>query len=47
MGIDATRKWPEEGYAGRWPDEIKMDQATKERVDAIWPRLRLDRAHKK
>ncbi|MGB7023416.1 MAG: menaquinone biosynthesis decarboxylase, partial [Candidatus Acidiferrales bacterium] len=22
MGVDATRKWPEEGFAGRWPDEI-------------------------
>jgi 4-hydroxy-3-polyprenylbenzoate decarboxylase len=41
MGIDATRKWPEEGYAGRWPDEIKMDEATKWRVDAIWQRLKI------
>ena len=32
---------PEEGYTGRWPDEIKMDSATKERVDAIWNQLRL------
>ena len=41
MGIDATRKWPEEGYTGRWPDEIKMDEATKGRVDAIWQRLKI------
>ena len=41
MGIDATRKWPEEGYYGRWPDEIKMDSATKGRVDAIWHQLKL------
>jgi 4-hydroxy-3-polyprenylbenzoate decarboxylase len=41
MGIDATRKCPEEGFAGRWPDEIKMDDATKKRVDAIWRRLGL------
>jgi 4-hydroxy-3-polyprenylbenzoate decarboxylase len=43
MGIDATRKWPEEGYAGRWPDEIKMDRATKKRIDNLWEQLKLDR----
>jgi len=47
MGIDATRKWPEEGYYGRWPDEIKMDSATKGRVDAIWHQLRLPGPKKK
>ena len=47
MGIDATRKWPEEGYEGRWPDEIKMDAATRGRVDAIWHQLKLDGAKKK
>jgi 4-hydroxy-3-polyprenylbenzoate decarboxylase len=47
MGIDATRKWPEEGYSGRWPDEIRMDKATKERVDAIWSQLQLGRTGKK
>jgi 4-hydroxy-3-polyprenylbenzoate decarboxylase len=41
MGIDATRKWPEEGYSGRWPDEIKMDSTTKRRIDTIWSQLRL------
>ncbi|MGA8145272.1 MAG: menaquinone biosynthesis decarboxylase [Candidatus Acidiferrales bacterium] len=47
MGIDATRKWPEEGYAGRWPDEIKMDEATKRRVDEIWQHLKLDPSKKR
>jgi len=47
MGIDATRKWPEEGYTGRWPDEIKMDEATKRRVDEIWHQLKLDPSKKK
>jgi 4-hydroxy-3-polyprenylbenzoate decarboxylase len=42
MGIDATRKWPEEGFSGRWPDEIKMDAATKRRMDALWSQLKLD-----
>ena len=41
MGIDATRKLPEEGFAGRWPDEIKMDEATKKRVDTIWQQLKI------
>ena len=41
MGIDATRKWATEGYTGRWPDEIRMDENTKTRVDEIWRRLRL------
>jgi 4-hydroxy-3-polyprenylbenzoate decarboxylase len=39
MGIDATRKWASEGYAGRWPDEITMDAATKARVDQLWKQL--------
>ena len=41
MGIDATKKWPEEGYTGRWPDEIKMDVGVKRRIDALWPQLKL------
>jgi 4-hydroxy-3-polyprenylbenzoate decarboxylase len=41
MGIDATRKWPEEGFTRNWPKLIEMDEATRRRVDAIWPRLGL------
>ncbi|MFQ5840435.1 MAG: menaquinone biosynthesis decarboxylase [Candidatus Methylomirabilales bacterium] len=41
MGIDATRKWPGEGFTRPWPDEIKMDAATKARIDALWPQLGL------
>lgn len=47
MGIDATRKWTEEGYSGRWPGEIKMDPATKKRVDEIWRHLRIEGTNKK
>jgi len=47
MGVDATRKWTEEGFAGRWPDEIKMDDATKRRVDTIWQQLKLTPPNKK
>ncbi|MBA3580160.1 MAG: menaquinone biosynthesis decarboxylase [Gemmatimonadaceae bacterium] len=39
MGIDATRKWPEEGFTRNWPALIEMDEDTKARVDSIWPRL--------
>jgi 4-hydroxy-3-polyprenylbenzoate decarboxylase len=39
MGIDATRKWPTEGFARPWPDEITMDTETKARVDARWKDL--------
>ena len=36
VGIDATRKWPEEGFTRDWPDEIEMDADTKNKVDARW-----------
>ena len=39
MGIDATRKWPAEGFTRPWPPMIEMDDATKSRVDAIWKKL--------
>jgi 4-hydroxy-3-polyprenylbenzoate decarboxylase len=39
MGIDATRKWPEEGFTREWPRRIIMDPATKQRIDELWPRL--------
>ena len=40
MGIDATRKWPTEGFTRPWPDEVTSDRATKEMVDAKWERLK-------
>ena len=39
MGIDATRKLPEEGFTRDWPPVIAMDDATKRAVDAMWPSL--------
>ncbi|HKZ18176.1 MAG TPA: menaquinone biosynthesis decarboxylase, partial [Geobacteraceae bacterium] len=36
MGIDATRKWPEERSGRDWPTEIAMDEAVKRIVDARW-----------
>ena len=43
MGIDGTRKWSEEGVTRPWPEVIRMDDAVRARVDALWPRLGLDR----
>jgi len=41
MGIDATNKWP--GETNReWGTPIRMSDAVKQRVDALWPELGLD-----
>jgi 4-hydroxy-3-polyprenylbenzoate decarboxylase len=39
MGVDATRKWPTEGFTRPWPEEIRMDEQTRKRVDAMWRSL--------
>jgi 4-hydroxy-3-polyprenylbenzoate decarboxylase len=39
MGIDATRKWPEEGFQRPWPDVIEMDERVKQRVSGICEQL--------
>ena len=39
MGIDATRKWPEEGFTREWPGMILMDDATRRAVDQKWAKL--------
>jgi 4-hydroxy-3-polyprenylbenzoate decarboxylase len=41
MGVDCTRKWPEEGFGRGWPETIEMDPAVKRRVDELWSRLGL------
>ncbi|MHB0912784.1 MAG: menaquinone biosynthesis decarboxylase [Armatimonadota bacterium] len=38
MGIDATRKIPGED-ARPWPDEIRMSEEVRARIDAIWSEL--------
>jgi 4-hydroxy-3-polyprenylbenzoate decarboxylase len=40
MGIDATAKWPGE-TAREWGKPIAMDEATRQRVDALWSGLGL------
>ena len=42
MGIDATRKWPEEGFTRDWPKLIEMDADTRQRVTAMWPSLGIE-----
>src|SRR2546426_6196082 len=36
MGIDATRKWKEEGFTREWPGKIVMDEETKRRGVGLW-----------
>jgi 4-hydroxy-3-polyprenylbenzoate decarboxylase len=41
MGVDATRKWPEEGFTRPWPDVIRMPDDVRARVDALWKKAGL------
>jgi 4-hydroxy-3-polyprenylbenzoate decarboxylase len=41
MGIDATKKWPEEGFTRPWPDVIRMPEEVSKRVDEMWRRAGL------
>ena len=41
MGIDATRKWPQEGFTREWPDVLKMTPQVKQRVDELWKKAGL------
>lgn len=36
MGIDATRKWKEEGFNREWPDECKMTEEIADKVTKRW-----------
>jgi 4-hydroxy-3-polyprenylbenzoate decarboxylase len=42
MGVDATRKWPSEGFTRPWPDEITMSDEVKRRVAARWKELGME-----
>ena len=46
LGIDATRKWKEEGFDREWPEVLTMTPDVKRRVDQIWDRLGIDRPAK-
>ncbi|MFQ5749082.1 MAG: menaquinone biosynthesis decarboxylase [Planctomycetota bacterium] len=36
VGIDATRKWPEEGFQREWPEEIVMSEDIQALVERRW-----------
>jgi 4-hydroxy-3-polyprenylbenzoate decarboxylase len=41
MGVDATRKWPQEGFARPWPEVIRMSPEVRARVDELWKKAGL------
>ncbi|MDP2998235.1 MAG: menaquinone biosynthesis decarboxylase [Bryobacterales bacterium] len=41
MGVDATRKWPEEGFTRPWPDVARMSPEVARRVDDLWKKAGL------
>jgi 4-hydroxy-3-polyprenylbenzoate decarboxylase len=41
LGLDATRKWPEEGFTRNWPKRIEMSADVRARIDNLWPSLGL------
>ena len=43
MGVDATRKWPAEGFARPWPAVMRMTDEVKRRVDELWRQTGLSR----
>jgi 4-hydroxy-3-polyprenylbenzoate decarboxylase len=42
IGIDATRKWKEEGFEREWPDELKMSAEIQELVTRRWKDYGID-----
>ena len=41
LGIDATRKWKNEGFDRRWPKENNTSEEVKRIVDEKWKKLGL------
>ena len=41
MGIDGTRKWPEEGVTRNqpWPEVVRMSPEVKEKMGALWENI--------
>ncbi len=40
LGIDATKKWKEEGFEREWPEVVEMSDEVKRRIDSIWDELK-------
>ncbi|MFT5872358.1 MAG: 4-hydroxy-3-polyprenylbenzoate decarboxylase [Clostridium sp.] len=36
LGVDATKKWPSEGLARHWPNDVEMTKEVKKMVDKRW-----------
>lgn len=43
IGIDATAKWPEEGYTRGWPEAVQMSPDVVEKVEKIWKQIGVDK----
>jgi 4-hydroxy-3-polyprenylbenzoate decarboxylase len=41
IGIDATKKGPEEGHMREWPDSLVMSREVRARIDSLWSELGL------
>ncbi|MBN1630601.1 MAG: menaquinone biosynthesis decarboxylase [Thermoleophilia bacterium] len=41
IGIDATKKGPDEGHSREWPADVEMSAEVKARIDELWPSLGL------
>lgn len=39
IGIDATRKLPEEGHRRPWPEKVSMAPEVKDKIDVLWPEI--------
>jgi 4-hydroxy-3-polyprenylbenzoate decarboxylase len=39
MGIDATRKWPSEGFKRTWPKKVQTTADAAARADALWDKI--------
>jgi 4-hydroxy-3-polyprenylbenzoate decarboxylase len=39
MGIDATRKWPAEGFTRPWPPMLQQDPAIVAKINTLWKKL--------
>jgi 4-hydroxy-3-polyprenylbenzoate decarboxylase len=39
MGIDATRKWPSEGFTRQWPKRLTTTEAAARKAEAIWTQI--------
>ncbi|HTM23958.1 MAG TPA: menaquinone biosynthesis decarboxylase [Vicinamibacterales bacterium] len=40
MGIDATRKWPAEGFTRSWPVRLRTSPDAARRADDVWAKIR-------